>query len=366
MKKSISQIQDFGKKNEKYLFPLFLILGFVIDYLTLNRVDQVFDNIILFLYLLLASTMIFSIYIHNINSENDTNRFKTFHKITPYIFQYAIGGLFSGLFIFYFRSGSFGASFPFLIVLFALMLGNEYFYRRFPKMRFQLIIFFFALLSYINLVVPVIVKKMGTIIFLFSTLIAAILMYLFVETLFKAIHHIKNTILIEEKRKIIKSLSITLCLFLFFYFANLIPPIPLSMKTGGIFHNVLRSSNNEFLVVREDAPWYLPFHVYNPKFRNDGNGVYAFASIFAPAKLSTKIYHQWSYYDDDKGWIKKDKIPIEIYGGREEGFRGYSFKQTIQEGLWRVDIETERGQIIGRMRFTVVNGEPKNLEQITF
>lgn len=365
MKKTVSKIQDFTKNNETILFPIFLILGFIIDYLTLNRVDQVFDNIILFLYLLLASSMIFSIYINNINSEN-TSSVKTFHKITPYIFQYAIGGLFSGLFIFYFRSGSFGASFPFLIVLFALMLGNEYFYRRFPKMRFQLIILFFALLSYVNLVIPVIFKKMGTLVFLISTMLAALLMYLFVEFLFKAIHYIKNTILIEEKIKIQKSLIITLLLFLLFYFANLIPPIPLSMKTGGIFHNVLRSSSNEFLIIREDAPWYLPFHIYNPTFRNDGNGVYAFASIFAPAKLSTKIYHQWSYYDENKGWIEKDRIPIEIYGGREEGFRGYSFKQTIQEGHWRVDIETERGQIIGRMRFTVKNGEPKNLEQVKF
>ncbi len=365
MKKAVNKIQTFTKTHERFLFPAFLVLGFIVDYITLNRVDQVFDNIILFFYLLLASSMIFFIYIQSINSDENI-KFKRLNDFSPLIFQYAIGGLFSGLFIFYFRSGSFGASFPFLIVLFALMLGNEYFYRRFPKMRFQLIIFFIALLSYVNLVIPVIIKKIGTLVFLISTLIASVLMYFFVIGLFKAIHYIKNTILIDERNKVIKSLTITLCLFLVFYFANLIPPIPLSMKAGGIFHNVLRSSNNEFLIVREDIPWYLPFHTYNSTFKNDGNGVYAFASIFAPAKLTTKIYHQWSFYDGKKGWVEKERIPIEIYGGREDGFRGYSFKQNIQEGLWRVDIETERGQIIGRMRFTVVNGEPKNLEQINF
>jgi hypothetical protein len=365
MKKTVNQIQTFTKTHEKLLFPLFLILGFVVDYLTLTRVDQVFDNIILFLYLTLASSMIFLIYLNNVNT-SEVIKYKKFHEFSPLIFQYAIGGLFSGLFIFYFRSGSFGASFPFLIVLFALMLGNEYFYRRFPKMRFQLIVFFIALLSYVNLVLPVVIKKMGTLIFLIATTIASILMYFFVIGLFKTIHYIKNTILIDERDKVLKSLFVTLCLFLVFYFSNLIPPIPLSMKSGGIFHNVLRSSDNEFLVVRENVPWYLPFHNYDPNFKNDGNGVYAFASIFAPAKLSTKIYHQWSFYDEDKGWIEKERIPIEIYGGREEGFRGYSFKQNIQEGTWRVDIETERGQIIGRMRFDVENGIPEDLEQVNF
>ncbi|HEX4922592.1 MAG TPA: DUF2914 domain-containing protein, partial [Bdellovibrionales bacterium] len=41
-------------------------------------------------------------------------------------------------------------------------------------------------------------------------------------------------------------------------------------------------------------------------------------------------------------------------GGREEGFRGFTFKQNYQPGDWRVKIETTDGREIGRITFEVV------------
>ncbi|MGQ0696128.1 MAG: DUF2914 domain-containing protein, partial [Nitrospiraceae bacterium] len=39
--------------------------------------------------------------------------------------------------------------------------------------------------------------------------------------------------------------------------------------------------------------------------------------------------------------------------GREGGYRAYSFKQWLNPGDWRVDVETEDGRLIGRVSVRV-------------
>ena len=48
-----------------------------------------------------------------------------------------------------------------------------------------------------------------------------------------------------------------------------------------------------------------------------------------------------------------DRIPIRISGGREGGYRAYSFKQRLDPGEWRVDVESQDGRIIGRVSVQV-------------
>ncbi|HEY7532205.1 MAG TPA: DUF2914 domain-containing protein, partial [Nitrospiraceae bacterium] len=52
-----------------------------------------------------------------------------------------------------------------------------------------------------------------------------------------------------------------------------------------------------------------------------------------------------------------DRIPIKISGGREGGYRAYTFKQRLDSGDWRVDVETEDGRIIGRVSVRVEERE---------
>jgi hypothetical protein len=47
---------------------------------------------------------------------------------------------------------------------------------------------------------------------------------------------------------------------------------------------------------------------------------------------------------------------FEIHGGREGGYRGFSMKRAVVPGLWRVEVETQEGRIIGRIDFRVVPG----------
>ena len=60
-------------------------------------------------------------------------------------------------------------------------------------------------------------------------------------------------------------------------------------------------------------------------------------------------------------------IPIAIAGGRDKGYRGYTFKQRVMPGEWRVDVETAEGRVIGRVSFRVEEpeGETPELDTIT-
>ena len=148
------------------------------------------------------------------------------------------------------------------------------------------------------------------------------------------------------------------------YFLNWIPPIPLSLKFGGMYHSVEKSNGHYHLTYRKGA-WYEL-----GKRSDDRVGtkspVYCFSSVFAPTTLDTTIFHHWQW-NPSKGtstFTTTDRIPISITGGREHGYRFYTKKQRVQPGLWRVDVETEDGRIIGRMTFFVESESSETHELI--
>ena len=84
-------------------------------------------------------------------------------------------------------------------------------------------------------------------------------------------------------------------------------------------------------------------------------GVYAYTAIHAPRGLRERIYHAW--YKDGQ---EIDKIALEISGGNEEGYRSWSHKLNFPEdsiGDWQIRVETDARQVLGILRFQVVNGK---------
>ncbi len=50
-----------------------------------------------------------------------------------------------------------------------------------------------------------------------------------------------------------------------------------------------------------------------------------------------------------------DRIPLKIFGGRAGGYRAYTFKEGLDPGDWRVDVEAEDGRVIGRVAVKVLD-----------
>ncbi|MEG0248412.1 MAG: DUF5924 family protein [Pseudomonas sp.] len=87
--------------------------------------------------------------------------------------------------------------------------------------------------------------------------------------------------------------------------------------------------------------------------RIKASGLYAYTSINAPRGLNERIYHVWQ-----KDGTEVDRIALDIHGGRKEGYRAWTHKQNFPPnpvGKWQVRVLTEDGQVIGVLRFKVVD-----------
>ena len=94
--------------------------------------------------------------------------------------------------------------------------------------------------------------------------------------------------------------------------------------------------------------------------------MYLYTAIYAPKNFGTTVVHHWQYFDAEKGrWMSRDRLRFSITGSTSRGYRGYSVKSSVQPGKWRVDVETVRGQVLGRVNFSVAaTEEPMEFETI--
>jgi hypothetical protein len=86
-----------------------------------------------------------------------------------------------------------------------------------------------------------------------------------------------------------------------------------------------------------------------------------FFRIFSPARFADQVRMRWFWQPEGRGWTLQDTIPINIVGGREQGFRGYGVKTNFQPGPWKVQVETADGREIGRVYFDLetASAEPR-------
>ncbi|MEL6805586.1 MAG: DUF2914 domain-containing protein, partial [Bacteroidota bacterium] len=327
---------------------------FIMDNITLNRVDQLFDNFVLFSYVVISMAGILLLYAGI--AEKLPERWVPFaRKYSPLLIQFAFGGLLSGMLIFYGRSGAWAESWPFLAIILFVIYGNETLQNRSSRLVFNLGVFFVGLFSYIILVVPVATGYMGPWVFVGSGVLALIIMRLFLMVLYRIIPNFLEL----QIRAVVFTIGGIFVGFNFLYFANIIPPIPLSLKDVGIYHSVVRFENGDYQLKYEAGPWWQPFRDSNDVYRPvPGGNIFCFAQVFAPTRLNTDIYHQWEYYDEEREeWIQHVRLSYAISGGRDRGFRGYTLIENYRDGDWRCTVETGRGQVLGRENFVVHSSE---------
>lgn len=343
-------VDHFVRKH--WLTTAFL-LGFLLDTITLNRVDQIFDNVVLSSYVILAMLGILLLYAGI--AERYSERTNIFLKTkSPLLMQYAFGGLLSGMLIFYGRSGSLADSWLFILLILGVIYGNETIKDRAGRLVYNLSIFFVGLFAYVVLIVPVVLGKMGPIIFVGSGFLALLIMYGFFGLLEKIIPNFMKL----QKTHAVFFIGLVYVTFNFLYFTNIIPPIPLSLKQVGIYHDVAKQENGLYKLTYEKPKWWEWYRNSDVTFHYSvDEDIYCFASVFAPSRLSTKIFHRWEYYDDVAGeWKEYGRYSYSINGGRGDGYRGYTRISNYREGEWRCIVETERGQVIGKESFTIASG----------
>jgi len=356
----MQRIRETFERYERRISAGAIVLAFLIDSFTLTRVEAFWTEFLLFLYLAVVAG---GIVVINLRESGRLQWLGGEIYMWLFVFvQFSFGGLFGRFFIYYSRSASFAASWPFLTIFLALLIGNEFSKKYYTRLLLQMSFFFLAIFAFLVLFIPLIVSKIGTFIFLVSGAASLAVMYGFVRFL---------AWLIPERIAPRRHLIFALVGMIFvamnvLYFANIIPPIPLALRDAGVYHSVVRAGS-EYRVTAEQPHWYdflksrATIHVM------PGGRIYVYSAVFAPANFGLSITHQWQYYDEKKSaWVDAGTVSYPIVGGSDRGYRGYSYRSGIPSGIWRVNIETAGGQVIGRVDFEVqqVSAEPQLLDKV--
>ncbi|MDP3770353.1 MAG: DUF2914 domain-containing protein [bacterium] len=349
-KKILNKTVYIYETYQYHLFVVSFIFGFIFDNLTMTRVDVWLDNLILITQLSLVAI---AIAILNIEDEGKLRaHFVTKYAFTlPFFIQFLFGSLFGRFFLLYWKGTELTVNWPFLILILGFLVANEIVRKQYIRSALTLSIFFVAIFLYAIFLVPIIFGRMGADMFLVSgaasIIIISIILIVFWQTTPARFRQSRNTIL--------ASVGIMYLGFNLLYFTNAIPPLPLSLKDIGLYHSVSWNENGQYHFLFEPATTFFYFKQPSTLFHQTANEpVYVYSAVFAPTDLTTKIFHRWSYFDEKKKeWITTDRLTFTIRGGRDGGYRGFSVKEHITPGKWRVDVETERGQLVGRITFEV-------------
>ncbi|MES2213935.1 MAG: DUF2914 domain-containing protein [Patescibacteria group bacterium] len=343
-------IERLYRRYERPFSSISLIGGFVFDALTLQRVDELWENIWVAFHLIVVAVAILMLNMDEDKREQG-EEMPASHFWLVNILQFFFGGLLSTYIVFYFRSAALSATWPFILILALAFVANERLKHHFERLAFQTALFFLSLFSFTIFSVPILVHRIGAIVFVGSGVVSLLVMSIFFLAL-------KKVSPVDYKKERTFLVGIVLSIFAavnIMYFTNLIPPLPLALKDGGIYHSIVRSGA-DYEVTFEDYGWKGFFKIYDDVHVLPDDSVYAYSAVFSPSKLNTDIIHEWQHYNEaERAWETKGTIDLSVVGGREGGFRTFSNRYGLEDGKWRVNVETARGQVIGRLLFNVVN-----------
>ncbi|HEU0050720.1 MAG TPA: DUF2914 domain-containing protein [Patescibacteria group bacterium] len=301
------------------------------------------------IYIFLAAASILYVFIFDARSWKNTF-LQRLRLAVPLLSQLAFGSLLSMAFLFYWFSGAVSVSWPIFLILLILIIFNEAFREAYLRPTMQMTLFSFVLLSYLSILFPYLFNSIDPLIFFLSGGVSSIISIGLAYSLVHQVPHLRTRL----KGMVVSIVSVFLGMSALYFF-NIIPPIPLSIRDAGIYHSIQRHGNDYQLIGEPKTIWQelLPFETVHGDL---SSRIYAFTAIYSPADLNTVIYHVWQFYDPmQKKWVTKDRLSFPMTGGRMQGFRGYTYKTHLEPGHWRVNVETARGQVIGRISFAFVS-----------
>ena len=350
MSNPLIHIRNWYARFERPISSLSLVSGFVFNSLTLKRVDLFWENFWIISHLLIVGICIVWINMMAYENECEKNPLKA-HFWLVNILQFFFGGLLSTFLVFYFRSSELSTSWPFFFILMFAFWANESLKRHYARLSFQISLFYLSLFLFTIFFVPVVEHKIGPEIFLLSSAASLIVIGIFLFILALAAWNKFH----QSIKIVLPAIAGIFFVVNILYFLNLIPPIPLSLKDGGVYHSVMKDPDGNYVLQYEELGWRGHMTLYPDFHLKAGDPVYVYSAVFSPPSLNTTIVHEWQY-DDPKthAWTDCERIALSVVGGRDGGFRTYSMKTGMAPGHWRVTVATLKGRVIGRVRFNVV------------
>jgi len=348
----VQRLRLYYQRNERAFDIVAFIGGFLFDIALLDRIDAWSTIVQQAAYLVLIGIILLQMFFAQ---EQPAPALQSLPRLKRWYYEYRsalvhflLGTLLNLYTLFFFKSSSLFVSFGFMLVLVLLLLANES--RRFKAggLAFKFALFSLCLLSFCAALVPIVVRSIGTFVFLLSMLTGCVPMALIDRRI--RIHAPERSA--QARRQILLPFGLVLAGFLTLYFFRLIPPVPLSIPFIGVYHNVERVGDS-FSLTHERPFWEIWHHGDQNFSAQPGDKLYVYFRIFSPARFSDEVMMRWFWKDPAGRWRLQDSIPIKIVGGREQGFRGYGMKSNYPPGHWKVEVETTDAREIGRIYFSV-------------
>ena len=345
------RIKAFYKKYERFLMPSMLVGGFLVDYITFASIQISITFILLLGYWIFAGAIIAFTHLYDAGRLPVWLQLKYVRLFSPLLIQFAFGSLLGSSLIFYWFSGAFSISWPVMVVLVLLLVFNETFRKYFEKPLVHIGVYFFATISLFSVLLPFLFNSLSAWLFVVAGAGSLVIFALYVHYLCAFASDLQT-----HKRGLFVVIIAITCAMNVLYFTNIIPPIPLALREAGLYHSlqptagkyVMQNEPENFLEVLQTWVLGQTLHITSTE------KVYLYTAIFAPTNLKTTIVHHWQYYDvGEKKWMDRGAPSFAISGGRQQGYKGYSWQSNLAEGKWRVYVENQRGQVLGKVRFTV-------------
>lgn len=343
------------QEGKQHATTLLFIVGFIFDVIILPEAGHMLTVWIGLLYISIVAGAIAGrewLISQNTASKSEQRLF----SFLTFVIAYFSGSALSFISVYAIRSAAFSVSWPLLVVLLLCVLVHELVSSHHFRFTLDVGVLFIAVLFFSVFNLPLFLKVQNDVTFVISAGIAVLFSLAYVYLL----GFMSESA--EEEAPRLYALSVGIPMFIgMLYFLNVIPAVPLSLANGGVYHRVVRDENGEFLATQEvDERIAASFRVPIYHIGDGDTGAFFFSSVNAPAELTAPISHVWEYYDEvSRKWKTMTTIDFTLSGGRENGYRAYSQKENLIEGLWRVTVKVDSKRIVGRMKFYIVKDENK-------
>lgn len=343
--------QPYLSRLKVYIPALFFLSGFGWDALTIGQHVARFDLIILAAYLLAASGLIYSMNHPDFILENSLEYWSHQHpklswlampKLPYFLLQFLFGSMLSALFILYFQSANHLKALVLVFIVGGLLVANEYIENEYKRFALAWALLGLCAMLLFNFSLPFLMGSIDSDWFYISTLLGAGL----VVFIYQHMHHHSGSVL---PVLLIAGLLMTA------YRTDMIPPVPLVKREMTMGYHVKKLGQHYRIVQPEISWWQFWRSSPSTMYYQDGERIYCFSSVFAPSGLKTKLRHVWQLQTPN-GWVTNSDIAFRVRGGREQGYRGYSYKQNLRPGLWRVKLQNEVKKTIAIQYFTLEKG----------
>jgi hypothetical protein len=325
------------------------VAGFLFDLLTMQRIDAWTDLAFQLGYLIGLTALL--VYQHRESTGRwvPGRRTARWWRYNLEALHFLYGGLLSAYVVLYFRSSTTARPALFLALLIGVMVLNEV-----PRVKgaghsLRLGLYGFCVLSFLTYFIPILLGRIGGWVFLVSLLCSAALVW-FVTRWLVAPGDDRR----RARLRLFAPAAITFALIGTLYALRLIPPVPLSVQFQGIYHEVRRDEGGYALVYAAPPAWAPWRRDSRPFERRDADRLHYFVRVFAPSGFRHRVMIRWELFDAARDtWTTTDRIPLDVVGGRAEGFRGFAVKSNFTPGRWRVTAETEDGRAMATLAFRV-------------